>query len=62
MYEASLTWLRTMVLLPLDTFMIGLLACQSVQKKNKPTRMSPACDQHVIIRRSHTFDTNVAFY
>ena len=36
MYEASLTWLRTMVLLPLGTFMIGLLACLS-KKKQTPS-------------------------
>ena len=44
MYEASLTWLRTMILLPLGTFMIGLLACQSVQKETNPL----VCHQHVI--------------
>ena len=44
MYEASLTWLRKMVLLPLGTFMIGLLACQSVQKETNPL----VCHQHVI--------------
>ena len=44
MYEASLTWLRKMVLLPLGTFMTGLLACQSAQKETNPL----VCHQHVI--------------